>query len=155
LQCGRCWRPKTEPEESPRASSEAQPAAADLTKSDQKINLKRKGAAEVCDERVKPSLGIGVILATLISLVLFLFGITNYVWLAVTLLLFNGIWIAVYGLVEAETRDKLFYGAWGLIMAGLSSFAVLPLTYTLGLTLVLIMVVIGVRLVGGSAKQGA
>lgn len=102
---------------------------------------------------MKPSLGIGIIFATLVSLVLFLFGLANYAWLGALLLLVNGIWIAVYGIAEAESGDRLYYAGWGLIMAGLSTFVVLPLTYTLGVTIMLIVVVIAVRLVSGSGKQ--
>ncbi|MDV3277995.1 MAG: hypothetical protein LYZ69_05950 [Nitrososphaerales archaeon] len=101
---------------------------------------------------MKPSLGIGVILATLVSLVLFLFGFVDYAWLGACLLLLNGLWILVYGLVEAGSGDKLYYSGWGLVMAGLSTFVVLPLAYTVGATIVLIIAVIGVRLVTGSSK---
>ena len=96
---------------------------------------------------MKPSLGIGIILATLASLVVFLFGLVGYEWLGALLLLLNGLWIVVYGAVEAESKDKLYYAGWGLIMAGLSTFVVLPIAYTLGVVIVLIMAVIGVRLV--------
>ena len=102
---------------------------------------------------MKPSLGIGIILATLVSLVVYLFGFVNYSWLAALLLLLNGLWIVGYGAVEAETRDKLYYVGWGLIMAGLSSFVVLPFAYTLGVVIVLIIAVIGVRLVTASGSK--
>lgn len=102
---------------------------------------------------MKPSLGIGIILATLVSLAVFLFGFVDYAWLAALLLLLNGLWIVVYGVIEAERRDKLYYAGWGLIMAGLSTFVVLPLTYTLGVVIVLAIVVIGVRLVAGSGSK--
>jgi hypothetical protein len=101
---------------------------------------------------VKPSLGIGIILATLASLVLFLFGVVGYEWLGALLLLLNGLWILVYGVVEAGSKDRLYYAGWGLIMAGLSTFVVLPLGYTLGVVIVLVMVVIGVRLVTRAGK---
>ena len=101
---------------------------------------------------MKPSLGIGIILATLASLVLFLFGFVGYEWLAALLLLLNGLWIAAYGLVEAESKDRLYYAGWGLVMAGLATFVVLPPPYTIGVVVVLIMVVIGVRLVSGTGK---
>jgi hypothetical protein len=100
---------------------------------------------------MKPSLGIGIIIATLVSLVLYLFGfITAYTSLAACLLLLNGLWILVYGAVEAERGDKLYYAGWGLIMVGLSTFVVLPLQYTLGVTIVLVLAVIGVRLATGT-----
>jgi len=77
----------------------------------------------------------------------------GYEWLGALLLLLNGLWILIYGIVEAERKDKLYYSGWGLIMAGLSTFVVLPLAYTFGVVIVLIMVVIGVRLVSGSTKS--
>ena len=102
---------------------------------------------------LKPSFGIGIILATLVSLVVYLFGLVNYSWLAALLLLLNGLWILVYGAVEAERRDKLYYAGWGLIMAGLSTFVVLPLAYTFGVVLVLIIAVIGARLITASSSK--
>ena len=102
---------------------------------------------------MKPSLGIGIILATLVSFVVFLFGLVDYAWLGALLLLLNGLWIAVYGVVEAARRDKLYYAGWGLIMAGLATFVALPLAYTAGVVIVLIIAVIGVRLVVGSGSK--
>jgi hypothetical protein len=102
---------------------------------------------------LKPSLGIGVIIATLVSLVLFLFGVVGYARLGALLLLLNGLWILAYGLVQAEKRDRLYYAGWGLIMAGLSTFVVLPPTYTLGVTLALVIVVVAARLIGGPGRQ--
>ena len=98
---------------------------------------------------MKPSLGIGSILATLVSLVLFLFGLVDYAWLGAALLLLNGLWILMYGVVEADSRNKLYYSGWGLVMAGLSTFVVLPLAYTLGLVIVLVVAVIGARMILG------
>lgn len=102
---------------------------------------------------MKPSLGIGIILATLVSLVVFLFGFANYAWLGALLLLLNGLWIAAYGVIQAERRDRLYYAGWGLIMAGLASFVVLPLTYTVGVVIILVIAVIGARLVAGSGGK--
>ena len=85
-------------------------------------------------------------------LFLFSFVVVNYAWLGASLLLLNGLWILVYGIVEAGSKDKLYYAGWGLIMAGLSTFVVLPLAYTFGVTIMLIIVVIAVRLVAGSSK---
>ena len=93
-----------------------------------------------------------MILATLVSLVLFLFGLVDYLWLGASLLLLNGLWILMYGVVEAGSRDKLYYSGWGLVRAGLSTFVVLPLAYTLGVVIVLVIAIIGVRLVVGSGK---
>lgn len=104
---------------------------------------------------MKPSLGIGALLATLVSLVVFLFGYVNYAWLGALLLLLNGLWIAIYGVVEAQSRDRLYYAGWGLIMVGLATFVVLPLTYTVGVVIVLVIAVIGVRLVTGSGSKAA
>ena len=102
---------------------------------------------------MKPSFGIGIILATLVSLVVYLFGIVNLAWLGALLLLLNGLWIVVFGIFQAERRDKLYFAGWGLIMAGLSTFVVLPLSYVFGVVLVLIIAVIGVRLVTASSSK--
>ena len=91
---------------------------------------------------MKVSLGAGVILATLLSLALYLFGILSATQAAAAFLLLNGIWILVFGVSLARGRDRLYYSGWGVVMASLSSFAVLPLQYVLGVVIVAIILVV-------------
>jgi len=93
---------------------------------------------------MRVSLGVGVILATLLSLALYLFGILSATQAAAAFLLINGIWILVFGVSLARGRERLYYSGWGVVMASLSSFAVFPLQYVLGVVvLAVILVVVG------------
>jgi hypothetical protein len=96
---------------------------------------------------LKPSLGIGVLLATLVSIVVFLFGLVGYDWLVALLLLLNGLWILVYGFVEAGSEDRLYYAGTGAVIAGLAGFVPFPPAYALGIVLVLVIVIIAIRLI--------
>ena len=91
---------------------------------------------------MRVSLGVGVILATLLSVALYLFGILSATQAAAAFLLLNGIWILVFGVSLARGRDRLYYSGWGVVMASLSSFAVLPLQYVLGVVIVAIILVV-------------
>jgi hypothetical protein len=90
---------------------------------------------------MRVSLGVGVILATLLSLALYLFGILSATQAAAAFLLLNGIWILVFGVSLARGRDRLYYSGWGVVMASLATFAVLPLQYVLGVVVVAVILV--------------
>ena len=90
---------------------------------------------------MRVSLGAGVILATLLSLALYLFGILSATQAAAAFLLLNGIWILVFGVSLARGRDRLYYSGWGVVMASLATFAVLPLQYVLGVVVVAVILV--------------
>ncbi len=91
---------------------------------------------------MRVSLGAGVILATLLSLALYLFGILSATQAAAAFLLLNGVWILVFGASLARGRDRLYYSGWGVVMASLSTFAVLPLQYVLGVVIVAVILVV-------------
>ena len=91
---------------------------------------------------MRVSLGVGVILATLLSLALYLFGILSATQAAAAFLLLNGIWILVFGVSLARGRERLYYSGWGVVMASLSSFAVFPLQYVLGVVVLAVILVV-------------
>ena len=91
---------------------------------------------------MRVSLGAGVILATLLSLALYLFGILSATQAAAAFLLLSGVWILVFGVSLAQGRDRLYYSGWGVVMAALSTFAVLPLQYVLGVVVVAAILVV-------------
>lgn len=101
---------------------------------------------------MRVSLGAGVILATLLSLALYLFGILSATQAAAAFLLLNGIWILVFGVSLARGRDRLYYSGWGVVMASLATFAVLPLQYVLGVVVVAVILVAVAGMVTRSKK---
>ena len=96
---------------------------------------------------MRVSLGAGVILATLLSLALYLFGILSATQAAGAFLLLNGIWILAFGVSLARGRDRLYYSGWGVIMASLSTFVVLPLQYVFGVVIVAVILVVAAGMV--------
>ena len=84
--------------------------------------------------------GSGLAIAILLSIVLYLFKVTTLPQFVGTLLLFCGLWTAIYGLVMHV--DKIYYAGWGAGVAVLSTFVVLPLAYAIGLVLIVIIILI-------------
>jgi len=92
--------------------------------------------------RPRASIWIGLIVAVLVPLALFLFGVLNGWDSLAAVFLLGGLWIFVFGLAFTGARDRLFFSGWGLVIAALSSFAVLRLQYALGLEVIVILAVI-------------
>ena len=84
--------------------------------------------------------GSGLIVAILLPIVLYLFGVTNALQSISVLLLFSGLWTVIYGLTTHV--DKILYAGWGAGIAVLSTFIVIPLTYSVSMVLVVIIVLI-------------
>ena len=84
--------------------------------------------------------GSGLIVAILLPIVLYLFGVTDGLQSVSALLLFCGLWTVVYGLTTHV--DKSLYVGWGAGIAVLSTFIVIPLNYSLALVLVVIIILI-------------
>ena len=47
----------------------------------------------------------------------------------------------MFGVSLAQGRDRLYYSGWGVVMASLATFAVLPLQYVLGVVVVAVILV--------------
>jgi hypothetical protein len=90
----------------------------------------------------RASWGIGVIVAVLISLALLLFNVVNLVGSIALMFLLGGVWIAVFGVAFADASQRMFLAGWGLVIALLSGFAILPWQYALGLEVVGILVLV-------------
>ena len=84
--------------------------------------------------------GSGLAVAVLLAIVLNLLGVANVLQSVSALLLFTGLWTVIYGLTMHV--EKLLYVGWGAPVAVLSTFIVLPLTYTVALVLIVIIVLI-------------
>ena len=85
----------------------------------------------------------GYIVAFLLAIALYLFGITNPLQSLSMLFLLVGLWTIVCGLaINGGRNDRIYYFGWGSVIAVLSTIVVLPLAYTIGLVLIVIIALI-------------
>ena len=94
------------------------------------------------ESELKVTLGVGMILAVLVPLALFLFGVLNPLQGISALLLLAGLWTLIFGVFLGSREDRMAYGGWGLVVALFSTFILLPLQYTAGLVVVGIIALI-------------
>lgn len=85
----------------------------------------------------------GFIIAIFLAIALYLFGLINGFQSISALFLFVGLWLLIFGLTAKGGRyDKIYYIGWGSGIGVLSTFVVLPLTYTIGLVLIVVIALI-------------
>lgn len=93
-------------------------------------------------------LGIGLVIAVLVPIALWLFEILTFYGALAGILLMAGlwIWILAFGVTFGARPDRLYNVAMGLIIAILCTFYFIPARFTLGLVLVaaIAMVVLSV-----------
>ncbi len=86
--------------------------------------------------------GIGLLLCVLIPLALLLFGVVDVAQSASLVLLLGGLWAIAFGVAFANRRDRLYDVGFGIIVAVLSTFIILPVQYTAGLVVISIIGVV-------------
>ena len=91
---------------------------------------------------MKPGWGIGMIVAVLVSVAVYLFGEVNFSGLVSMILLLCGLWSVVAAFVIVEEKDRSYYAGWGVVLAVLSAFDFIPLTYTVALVLLAVVAMI-------------
>lgn len=91
---------------------------------------------------VRISWAVGEVVVVLLSLISYLFTLTNGTYTLSLFLLLSGLWTLAAGLFLVGKRDRTYYSSWGVVIAILSAFAFLPLNYTIGLVLVAIVALI-------------
>ena len=91
--------------------------------------------------------GIGLIVCVLVPIALLLFGIASLKQAVSLILLLSGLWAAVFGALFERGSERLYEIGFGLIVASVSTFIVLPLQYTAGLVVVVIIAMILVSVV--------
>lgn len=96
-------------------------------------------------------LGVGIIIAILLSVISFLFGLTTPLATVSLLLLLVGLWILAFGAFLSQ-KDRIYLSGWGLVLALLATFLVLPIQYTIGLVLAAIVALILVTYLRGSSS---
>lgn len=91
---------------------------------------------------MKPGLGVGILVAVLVSIAFWLLNILSFTGMISLALLLCGLWTVVAGLVIAQARDRMYYSAWGIVIAALSLFYFIPANYTIALVLLAIVALI-------------
>ncbi len=97
-------------------------------------------------------LGVGVIVAVLLSIISYLFGLTTPLATLSLLLLLVGLWMLAFGALLAS-KDRIYIAGWGIVFALLATFLVLPIQYTIGLVLAAIVGIILVTYMRGSPEK--
>jgi len=87
------------------------------------------------------SIGIGFIIAFLLSIAAYLFGVVGPSATVALFLVLVGLWTVTFGALVAK-KSELYISGWGIVIILLATFIVLPIQYTIGLVLVGIVAVI-------------
>jgi hypothetical protein len=82
----------------------------------------------------------GFVIAIFLAFILYLFGIANISQTVSALFVFIGSWTVILGL--NYKGERMYYTGWGVCIGALSTFIVLPLSYTVGLVLTAIIALI-------------
>jgi phage-related holin len=91
---------------------------------------------------MKPGWGVGIIVAILLSVAVWLFGIVNLAGMVSMVLLLCGLWTLVASFAIVELKDRSYYMGWGVVIAALSLFDFIPFNYTIALILMAIVALI-------------
>jgi hypothetical protein len=102
---------------------------------------------------MKPSWGIGIVVAVLLSVAVALLGLVNLQGTVSLILLLVGLWTILAAFFIEERKDRNFFVGWGIIITGLSLSYVLPLQYALALILIAIVGLILVTVYFGKAPR--
>ena len=103
---------------------------------------------------MKPTWGIGIVVAVLLSFGLYFLGVIGTVPLALaSVFLLSGLWTIVSGFLIAAQKDRTYYGSWGVFLACLSLFAFVRLSYAVGITLLAIVGIIVVVVFSGKKEK--
>ena len=105
------------------------------------------------DSQLKPSWGIGTVIAILLSVVAYLFNLVNFTHMVSLLLLLCGTWTVVSGFIVIEPKDRMYYVSWGVVVAAMSLFAYLPANYAVGLILLAVVALIVIAVYLGKTPR--
>jgi hypothetical protein len=115
--------------------------------------------ARGCDAKLRVQLGIGLVIAVLLPLALFLFDVLNPYGAIAAILLLAGLWILVFGVIFGAEVDRIYNVAMGLIIAILCTFYFISARFALGLVVVAVIAMIVLSLVvrpkRGTGKMAA
>jgi hypothetical protein len=103
---------------------------------------------------LKPGWGVGIIVAILIPVAVYLLSIVNFSGMVSMLLLLVGLWTIISAFAIVERKDRSYYSGWGVVIAVLSLFYFLPsLNYTIALVILAIVALIIINVYIGKAPK--
>jgi hypothetical protein len=103
---------------------------------------------------LKPSWGIGTLVAILLSVALYLLQVFDLRAMVSVILLLCGLWTILTGFMLVERKDRSYYTGWGVVVAALSLFYVTPsLNYTIALVLLAIVALIIINVYIGKTPR--
>jgi len=102
---------------------------------------------------MRPGWGVGTIVAILLSVAVYLFGIVDFSRMVSLILLLCGLWTLVSAFTIVERKDRSYYSGWGIVIAALSLFDYIQLTYTIALILLAIVALIIINVYIGKTPK--
>jgi hypothetical protein len=102
---------------------------------------------------LKAGWGVGIIIAVLLAVVVYLVGIVDLRGLVSLVLLLTGLWTLVSAFVIVERKDRSYYSGWGVVIAALSLTYVTSLNYTIALVLLAIVALIIINVYSRKAPK--
>jgi len=102
---------------------------------------------------VKSGWGVGIVVAVLLSVAVWLVNIVNFAGMVSMILLLSGLWTLVAAFMIVELKDRSYYMGWGIVVAALSLFDFIPFNYTIALILMAIVVLILINVYLGRAPR--
>ncbi len=95
---------------------------------------------QVASSRVRMGYASGVVVGILLPIALYLFGIVTPIRSLSLIFLLVGVWTILFGYFYQG--EKGYWIGWGAGIAVLSTVAIVPFSYTLGLVLMVIVILI-------------
>ncbi len=104
---------------------------------------------------MKPSWGIGTVVAFLLPIALYLLGvIPNLSTMVSMILLLCGLWTLVAAFAIVDRKDRSYYSGWGVVIAVLALFNYTPsINYTIALVILAIIALIVINVYVGKAPK--
>jgi hypothetical protein len=102
---------------------------------------------------LKPGWGVGIVVAVLLSVAVYLLNLVDLRGMVSLLLLLCGLWTLVAAFAVVEQKDRSYYSGWGIVIAALSLFDFIPLNYTIALILLAIIALIIINVYIGKAPK--
>jgi hypothetical protein len=103
---------------------------------------------------LKPSWGVGIIVAVLVPVAVYLFNLVSPTGMLSMILLFSGLWTVIAAFAIVDRKDRSYYSGWGVVIAVLSLFYFTPsLTYTLALVILAVVALIIINVYIGKGSK--
>lgn len=109
--------------------------------------------AAVGDIRVKVGGWVGSVIGILVSIVVYLFGLVDLKGMLSLMFLLVGLWTVLAAFIIVDPKDRFYYTAWGVVIAFLALFDIIPVNYTIALILLAIVALIIINVFIGKTPK--